>query len=62
MNNSIKRHPRTLQEDFGPYTDNLVYTKEELQEWHDESGLSTIRWCFVGFIYFAVAILIFVVI
>lgn len=32
---SIDRHPRTLQEAFGPYTDQHVYDTTDAPAWHD---------------------------
>jgi hypothetical protein len=33
MNNTTRKHPRTLQEAFGPYTDHRLHEMEEQTPW-----------------------------
>ena len=49
MDNNTRRHPRTMQEAFGPYADNILHAKYEEPGWDWQDRLVTTA-CLVALI------------
>lgn len=42
MNNTTRKHPRSLVEAFGPYTDNVLHGPQRPAPWHKAETIVTL--------------------
>ena len=42
MNNTVRKHPRSLTEAFGPYTDNVLHERQRPAPWHKADTIVTL--------------------